>query len=298
VHSDSAPTVYVNGNPEPTNPTLRQLERDTAAAQALDPYVSDQKTPIALYLADKVGQKALHMQTADLQRSPSFTLFANPDYFLTAGVTSNPVPGTPTKFNCPDAASPAFVCVDYHFAWSHGDATDDIGRTWLGMVRAGRPNARPDQQRLDRPHGHPAHDARARGPAQRLHPDGRVITQFLEKRALPHGDPRQAACLDPARSRLQGDQRAVRPALVRRPQRVDEGALERKRAQRQHVRRNFERITSLTNDRNALGAQMRDVLNNAAFGGPVPSASQIQALVIQGDALLTHANQLGVGYSP
>src|SRR4029453_12341318 len=31
VHSDSAPTVYVNGNPGPNDPTLRQLERDTAA---------------------------------------------------------------------------------------------------------------------------------------------------------------------------------------------------------------------------------------------------------------------------
>src|SRR4051794_5980578 len=107
VHSDSAPTVYVNGNPVRTDPTLRQLERDTAAAQALDPYVSDQKTPVALYLADKVGEKALHMQTADGQRTPSFTLFANPDYFLTAGAVPA-VPGgppvVPTKFNCPNAA--------------------------------------------------------------------------------------------------------------------------------------------------------------------------------------------------
>src|SRR5437764_1471959 len=113
VHSDSAPTVYVNNNPGPTDPSLRHLERDVSNAQALDPYVSNQKTPVALYLADKVGEKVLHMQTADGARTPSFTLFANPDYFLTAGVTGGV---NPTKFNCPDAAHQASVCVDYHFA--------------------------------------------------------------------------------------------------------------------------------------------------------------------------------------
>ena len=58
------------------------------------------------------------------------------------------------------------------------------------------------------------------------------------------------------------------------------------------------RITSLTNDRDALAAQMRDVLNNAAFGGPIPTTGQIYDLASQGNTLLTRANQLGVGYSP
>ena len=85
MHSDSAPTVYVNGNPARTDATLRKLERDVAAAKAIDPYQSGSATPVALYLADKVGEKTLHMVTADQQRTPSFTLFGNPDYFLTAG---------------------------------------------------------------------------------------------------------------------------------------------------------------------------------------------------------------------
>ena len=40
VHSDSAPTVYVNGNPPRTDAALRKLERDVAATKAVDPYVS------------------------------------------------------------------------------------------------------------------------------------------------------------------------------------------------------------------------------------------------------------------
>ena len=58
------------------------------------------------------------------------------------------------------------------------------------------------------------------------------------------------------------------------------------------------RVASLTTDRNALAAQMRTVLTNAAFGGPVPSTSDIYSLAMQGNSLLMRANQLGVGYSP
>jgi hypothetical protein len=55
-----------------------------------------------------------------------FTLFANPDYFMTN-----------SDSNCPDVAPKAATCVDYHFAWSHGDATEDTGRTRLGLVGPG-----------------------------------------------------------------------------------------------------------------------------------------------------------------
>ena len=58
------------------------------------------------------------------------------------------------------------------------------------------------------------------------------------------------------------------------------------------------RIASLTSDRDALAAQMRSVLNNAAFGGPVPTTSQIYNLANQGNTLLMRANQLGVANSP
>src|SRR5213078_3655932 len=178
-----------------TDPTLRQLERDIAAAQTLDPYVSDQKTPIALYLADKVGEKALHMQTADDQRTPSFTLFANPDYFLTAGATAGSGFTAPTKFNCPDAAHQAFVCVDYHFAWSHGDATDDIGRTWLGMVGPGiRQLGQTSSIWTDHTDIQPTMLSLA-GLSDDYTPDGRVITQVLKNGALSHAMREHAAAL-------------------------------------------------------------------------------------------------------
>ena len=296
VHNDSAPTIYVNGNPGPTDPALRQLERDVSNAQALDPYVSDQKTPVALYLADKVGERALHMKTADGQRTPSFTLFANPDYFLTAGVTNTPVPGTPTKSGC--GATTAFVCVDYHFAWSHGDATDDIGRAWLGMAGPGIQNlGLTSSVWTDHTDIQPTMLSLA-GLQDDYTPDGRVITQFLKKKALPHGIKHQAGALTQL-GVVYKEINAPFGPLSFDVLNASTKALSSGSSSNDNTYNAISgRLDSLTNDRNALAAQMRTVLNNAAFGGPVPSASQIQALVIQGDALLTRANQLGVGYSP
>jgi hypothetical protein len=268
-------------------------------AQALDPYVSDQKTPVALYLADKIGERALHMQTADGQRTPSFTLFANPDYFLTAGLAPSPAPaGTPAKINCPDAAHGAFVCVDYHFAWSHGDATDDIGRAWLGMVGPGVQNlGLTSSVWTDHTDIQPTMLSLA-GLTNDYVPDGRVITQFLKKKALPHGIKNQAAALTQLGVVYKEINAPFGPVSFDVLNASTKALSSGNSLNDNTYAAISNRITSLTNDRNALAAQMRDVLNNAAFGGPVPGASQIQALVIQGDALLTHANQLGVGYSP
>jgi len=303
VHSDSAPTVYVNGNPAPADPTLRQLERDTAAAQALDPYVSTQKTPIALYLADRVGQKTLHMQTADGQRSPSFTLFANPDYFLTAGATSA-VPGgppvVPTKFNCPDPLHPgtAFVCIDYHFAWSHGDATDDIGRTWLGMAGPGvNKLGQTSSVWTDHTDIQPTMLALT-GLSDDYVPDGRVISQFVKDNVLPHEFRQHSDGLTELGIVYKEINAPFGPlsydVLSASTRALSSGSS----SDDSTYASISNRIASLTTDRDALASQMRAVLNNAVFGGPVASDSQITSLIDQGNTLLMRANQLGVANSP
>jgi hypothetical protein len=293
--------VYVNGNPGRTDPTLRQLERDTAAAQALDSYVSTQKTPIALYLADRVGQKTLHMQTADGQRSPSFTLFANPDYFLTAGATSAVAGGpavVPTKFNCPDAAHQAFVCVDYHFAWSHGDATEDIGRTWLGMAGPGvRSLGETSSVWSDHTDIQPTMLAIA-GLNDDYSPDGRVLTQFLQKKALPWGirDHQRALTelgtvykeINAPFGALSFDVLGASTTALRSGNASDDSTYNAVSG----------RIESLTAQRDALAAEMRTVLNNAAFGGPLVNDAEIESLILRGNSLLMRAHQLGVAGSP
>jgi hypothetical protein len=171
VHSDSAPTFYVNGQPDRADPTLRQLERDVASLNAIDPYAGSTAAPVFLHFADAVGQKALHMVNSDPARTPSFTAFGNPDYFITASGTGPSCGSNP--------------CIDYHFAWSHGDVQPEIATTWVGFVGPGvahngidsstwtdHTNVRPTMMTL-------------LGLKDDYRHDGRVLTEALDKHAIP-----------------------------------------------------------------------------------------------------------------
>jgi len=121
VHADSAPNFYVNGNPSPAAAVTRNLERAVGRLTATNP-ISGAHESITNYLADPVEMNLLHMITADPARTPTFTMFAKPDYYLFTG-----------KPNC---ASPC-VYEDPTFAYIHGDLSPDINTTWLGLVGPG-----------------------------------------------------------------------------------------------------------------------------------------------------------------
>src|SRR2546421_4388000 len=171
VHSDSAPTFYVNGNPPRTDPTLRKFERDIGALNAIDPYVSTNAAPVFVRMADPVGEKALHMVNADPARTPSFTAFGNPDYFVTAA-NSGPSCGS----------NP---CIDYHFAWSHGDIQPEIATNWLGMVGPGVKKLGIDSQTwTDHTHVRSTTLVLA-GLRDDYVNDGRALIRAIEAKALP-----------------------------------------------------------------------------------------------------------------
>jgi hypothetical protein len=132
VHTNSAPTVYINGNPGQTDPVTRTLEREAGALLGFDPVdgPDGSTNQVTQALADYAEQDLLHMITADPNRTPNFILFANPDYFLSATGATAPA-CTPQQ----NAAS----CFQEEsgFAWNHGDFQEDITRTWLGMVGPG-----------------------------------------------------------------------------------------------------------------------------------------------------------------
>lgn len=116
IHFDMAPTFYVKGQPGPGDPTARAFERAAAKLTAVSP-ITGNTDQLTRYLADPVEEKLLHMVTADPNRTPTFTLFGDPDYFfLTVG---------------PDAVeAPAF-------AWNHGGVAPEINNTFLGLVGPG-----------------------------------------------------------------------------------------------------------------------------------------------------------------
>jgi hypothetical protein len=120
-HADSAINVYVTGNPAQTSPAARDYERAAGTITAVNPYTGVSET-VDNTLADQAEMNLLHMQTADPQRKPTFTMFAKPDYFLFTGAR-----------NC---ASPC-ISINPAFNWNHGDLAPEINVTWLGMVGPG-----------------------------------------------------------------------------------------------------------------------------------------------------------------
>ena len=121
VHSDDAPTVYITGNPARDATVTRAFERATSQLTAANPRTGQTDT-LSVALADPVEMQILHMITSDQARTPTFTWFANPDYFLFAGA--------------PNCTSPC-VTVNPKFAWNHGDVQPEITTTWLGLVGPG-----------------------------------------------------------------------------------------------------------------------------------------------------------------
>ena len=123
LENDSAPEFYVTGNPGPNDPAVRALERDTAALTAANPYTGTTQ-PITNYIASPTEMAVLHMVNADPARTPTFALFAKPDYFLSAG---------------PAACSPC-VTQNTGFAYNHGDYAAEINTNWLGIAGPGVKN--------------------------------------------------------------------------------------------------------------------------------------------------------------
>jgi hypothetical protein len=171
LHSDSAPTFYVNGQPARTDTALRKLERDVAGISAIDPYQGSTSAPVFVRMADSVEQQTLHMINTDPARTPSFTAFGNPDYFVTSA-NSGPSCGS----------NP---CIDYHFAWNHGDIQPEIGTTWVGLVGPGLANNGIDSSTwTDHTNVRPTMMSLL-GLKDDYRHDGRVLTEALDKHAIP-----------------------------------------------------------------------------------------------------------------
>jgi hypothetical protein len=120
-HSDSAPNLWVQGNPAADSPVVRALDRALAALQVVNP-LTNASEKMVNYLADATEMKLLHMVTADPQRTPTVTAFARPDYYVYGG---------------PPSCGGPCVVEQPAFAWNHGDVSKDINVTWLGMMGPG-----------------------------------------------------------------------------------------------------------------------------------------------------------------
>jgi predicted transcriptional regulator len=177
VHSDDAPNVYITGNPSQTDPATRKLEREMAQLSWLNPYTNQTENNIMVALADKTEMKTLHMITADPARTPTFTPFADPDWFFFASNT----PAT-----CATQAACAFIPArtNQSFAWNHGDIQDEIASTWIGAVGPGVKNAGDYTGWTDHTDVRPTMLSLL-GLSDDYLRDGRVVSQVLNPGAVP-----------------------------------------------------------------------------------------------------------------
>jgi hypothetical protein len=278
--------VYVNGTStqpirDQTDPLVRNLEREMAGLNWLNPYTNAFENNIMVALADHTGMKTLHMVTADPFRTPTFTPFADPDWFFFASGNSM----------CATPAACAFIPArsNNSFAWNHGDIQDEIATTWVGYVGPGV-----DQTGVNGTTWSDHTDVRPTmlaltGLKDDYTHDGRVISEVLTGWAIPSAVKNSSF---------------VPLAQVYKQLNAPFGqfAMDTLKASTRALASNDTgdatytsiegQIESLTAQRDALAVQIKAVLKGAAFNGQVISRQQAQQLIAQSQALLNQAHSL------
>ncbi len=284
VHSDDAANFYVNGNLAQTSTTVRTLEQQAGTMQGFDDDAGTDGVTnnVAQALADRAEEGLLHMLSNDPARSPDFTLFGNPDYFLSASshhtTACTPVSNVPG--GCFAFPGPSFV-------WNHGDFQNQITHTWLGIVGPGvQRNGEIGAIFSDHTDIRPTILSLAHLTDDYAH-DGRVLFEVLSRDALPdslrdHQD--TLSRLAEAYKQIN----APRGELGRRTLTgISTPALE---GDATTYTRLEDKIVDLTNRRNAIAAQMIAMLEAAAFQNQAIDEHQANRLIDQAEDLLQSLN--------
>jgi hypothetical protein len=287
VHSDDAPTVYVNGTPaqplrDQTDPVVRSLEREMAQLNWLNPYTNVFENNIMVALADHTGMKTLHMVTADQFRTPTFTPFADPDWFFFA--TGGGI--------CMSQAECAFIPArtSQSFAWNHGDIQDEIASTWAGYVGPGIESIGIDSTTWsDHTDLRPTILNLVGLKDDYIH-DGRLISEILQGYSRPLAVKKSGSFIALAQTYKQLN--APFGEFAMDTLKSSTFALSSNDAGDATYNSVEGQIQSLTSQRDAVSTQMKALLEGAAFNGQAFSDSQAQALIAQGQSLLAQANAL------
>jgi len=281
VAADSAPVIYVHGQPAGSSPPVRAMERAAAGLTAPD-LATGQGVLLTNYLADPLEMNILHMVTGDPKRTGTFALFANPDFWLSSG---------PAKCGSSCVSQPSG-----QDAWNHGDVSPSINTTWLGLagpgvVHLGVSNAiwsdhtdiQPTMMAL-------------LGLRDDYTPDGVVLGDVIEPTALP-----------PAMLSAYPTLVKLGHLYTRLEAPVGEFGLDTLAASTRALASNAAgdatyttiegQLTLLGSARDTLAAQIQGLLIGAEFGGQPLSTTKsgkkaLSKLIAQGNGLLAQADAL------
>ena len=267
IHFDMAPVFYISGQPARNSAIARQFERDASKLTAVNPRTGNTDT-LTRFLADPVELKLLHMITGDPLRTPTFVMFADPDYFFqTFG---------------------ADVKVNPSFAWNHGGVAPEINNTFLGIAGPGvRNNGMTNSVWSDHTDIRPTLLTLV-GLKDDYQSQGRVLAEDLLPSALPDGinDSGDAfAELAAAYKRINAPVGELGLASLK----ISTAALAGDDATYNNLESQLQLITAA---RDALAARMFDRLSDAEFGGKHVSHGEAQTMVWQANALVDFVNGL------
>jgi hypothetical protein len=282
VHSDDAPTFYVNGNPAPTDAVTRQMEHDLDALIATNP-ITGAVDKLSFRLADQAEMKLLHMVTKSPARTPTLTMFGDDDYFFFTAAGGDCTTGPACVFEPVSGAT---------FAWNHGDIQQQITRTWVAMAGPGvRREGRDDSVFSDHTDVRPTMLALVGLKDAYVH-DGRVLAEKLDEHALPHGI-------------RDGVENFVELATAYKQLTAPLGSVGRNSlvfANRSIVADDttyahyLATLGTVTTNRDALAGQIRTVLDSAAFAGQRVDERTEDDLVRRANRIIDQVADLAGGH--
>ena len=273
VHADSAPNFYLNGKPSSTDPNVRSFEHAVAALTATNPITNTTDT-LTNYMADAVEMKLLHMVTGDPSRTPTFTVFGNPNYFQATGAA-----------NC----STPCVAEKATYAWNHGDLSADINTTWLGMVGPGVNQAGVDSTTWsDHTDIRPTILALV-GLKDDYTQAGRVLFEDLADSALPTSVVNSRQIITQL-AQVYKKINAPVGELGLKTLQVSTKAIESNDPGDSTYTNLENQLTSITTQRDSLASQMITMLEQTVFANQPVDSTQAQQLIDQGNALLQQVN--------
>ncbi|MFZ2034771.1 MAG: hypothetical protein WAW53_13520 [Candidatus Dormiibacterota bacterium] len=290
VHADSAPNVYVNGNPPAGAAVARQLERDMGELLAPDPWANNDTgatVPLTRYMADQVEETILHMKTGDPNRLPTFTDFANPDFYVSTGPSTCTGPtGSETGTSDP------CVVINPQYAWNHGDVAPEINTNWVAFAGPGVTARGVDSTTwADETDVRPTMMALL-GLHDDYVSDGRVLLEDVSHAFLPAADRSgrayaQLVALESAYKQLNADVGVFGIATLQ----ASTKALESSSSGDATYRSIEQALTQLGAQRDALASRISEALNDLEFGGQSIASGAARSWTNQANALMVQASE-------
>jgi hypothetical protein len=263
IHFDMVPAFYIQGNQASGTPVGRAYERAAATLTAVSP-ITGNTDQLTVALADAAELGLLHMITGDPQRTPSFVMFGNDDYFFQ---TSGPA-----------------VQESSGFAWNHGGIQPEITTTWLGVVGPGVKNVGvTDHVWSDHTDIRPTMLSLA-GLTDDYVSDGRVLFEVINNPALPQ------SLQSPGLERLAAAYKAINAPLGplgKASLRLSTAALASGSPANDAKYQNAVAfLTGVTKARDALAQKMITALDAAEFHGVPLNPNQAFGWALEADLLI------------